>query len=40
MVERAMVKSHFHDKEDLEKNVIKPFRPEKLQSLDSVECFY
>jgi len=40
LVERALVRSHFNDKDDLEKNVIKPFKPEHHKPIDSIECFY
>lgn len=40
LVERAMIRSHFKQEEDFEKNVIKPFKPEQLQPVDCVECFF
>lgn len=40
LIERAMVKSHFQEKEDYEKNVIKPFKPEDLRTHDNIECYY
>lgn len=40
LVERAMIRSHFQDKQELSSNIIKPFRPDQLKSTDNIECFY
>ena len=40
LVERALIRSHFHDKDDLKMNVIKPFTTEQLKSFSGIECFY
>lgn len=39
-VERAMIRSHYPDKQKLWKTIIKRFTKEQYESTDSIECHY
>lgn len=40
LCERAMIRSHFPNKEFLHKTVIKKFPKEQLEGTDNIECFF
>jgi hypothetical protein len=40
IVERALIKSHFKNSEDLDKDLLRPYKKEHQKALDCVECFY